>query len=248
MAKRFTDTEKWKDPWFRKLSPNSKVLWFFLTENCDQAGFWKKDYELASFFCGYEITEDHLLKAFNQEKIRIKDHKTHVELCDFVSFQYGNLSPDCRPHRPILDLLSKYQKKGYQKGINTLEEKEKEKEKEKDFGKSENLLGENPEKQANELAEREKWFDELWQKYPNKDGKKHAKRHFFASVKNAVDLARINKALQVYLASERVKHGFVKNGSTWFNDWETWVNWQEPKKEETDAERDARIIAKIAKG
>lgn len=105
--------------------------------------------------------------------------------------------------------------------------------------------GENPEKQTDELPPREKWFDELWQKYPVKDGKKHAKRHFFASVKTADDYARISVALEAYLGSKRVKDGFIKNASTWFNGWEDWINYQDPVKQETDAEKADRLIANM---
>lgn len=70
-------------------------------------------------------------------------------------------------------------------------------------------------------------FEALWARYPNKDGKKHALRHFNASVKTDQDYADIRTALENYLSSERVFKGFVKNGSTWFNDWRPWVDYKE---------------------
>jgi hypothetical protein len=105
------------------------------------------------------------------------------------------------------------------------------------------IKGENPEKQASEVPPREKWFDEVWQKYPNKDGKKHAKRHFFNSVKTQDDYARITRALENYIGSERVRGGFIKNGSTWFNDWEGWVDYSEEGKRVTSRKDD--LLAKI---
>jgi len=69
-------------------------------------------------------------------------------------------------------------------------------------------------------------FEKIWSKYPNKDGKKAAERHFKASVKTEKDWQDINQALQNYLASERVQKGYVKNGSTWFNNWRDWVDYK----------------------
>lgn len=63
----------------------------------------------------------------------------------------------------------------------------------------------------------------LWKQYPNRQGKKDAKRHFLASVKTADDWNNINIALKNYLASGNVVNDFIKNGSTWFNQWEDWV-------------------------
>jgi hypothetical protein len=53
---------------------------------------------------------------------------------------------------------------------------------------------------------------------------KLAKRYFNSSVKTEDDYRNINIALRNYLASDRVKKGFIKNGSTWFNNWKDWIN------------------------
>lgn len=78
-------------------------------------------------------------------------------------------------------------------------------------------------------------FEILWKKYPNKDGKKQAWKHFKASVKTRNDLDDIHIALvhyQCHLQNNTWKR--PKNGSTWFNNWKDWVNWEEPGKK-TDA-------------
>jgi len=73
-------------------------------------------------------------------------------------------------------------------------------------------------------------FEAVWAKYPSKVGKSDALRHFNASIKSEVDFTLINKALQNYLLSKRVKDGFVQNGSTWFNDWRGWLEVKEEPK------------------
>jgi uncharacterized protein YdaU (DUF1376 family) len=86
--------------------------------------------------------------------------------------------------------------------------------------------GEEREERA-EISEAD--FDELWRVYPNKDGRKQALRHFFATVNSAADLAAITTALDKYrehLTANPWKR--PKNGSTWFNNWRDWENWQEP--------------------
>ncbi len=73
------------------------------------------------------------------------------------------------------------------------------------------------------------WFEELWEKYPSKDGKKAAQKHFEQTVKTEKDYADIGIALKNYLGSSRVKGGYVKNGSTWFNNWQDWIDYKEVK-------------------
>ena len=66
-------------------------------------------------------------------------------------------------------------------------------------------------------------FDELWAKYPAKDGKQVALRHFKASVKSEEDCQRIRIALDNYLVHLQANTWKQpKNGSTWFNNWTDW--------------------------
>ena len=45
MVKRFTDTEKFKDRWYRNLTPKQKCIWEYMLSACDIAGFFEIDYE-----------------------------------------------------------------------------------------------------------------------------------------------------------------------------------------------------------
>ena len=77
----------------------------------------------------------------------------------------------------------------------------------------------------------EKPFEEIWQRYPVKDGKKYAYKHFKATIKNDEDVGCINSALDKYLAHLALpinSYKKPKNGKTWFNNWEDWENWEEP--------------------
>ena len=60
MKKRFTDCDKWRDPWFRRLSVQAKLVWLWLLDNCDNAGVIDVDIELAAFQIGEEIKRDAL--------------------------------------------------------------------------------------------------------------------------------------------------------------------------------------------
>jgi len=74
-----------------------------------------------------------------------------------------------------------------------------------------------------------KYFESFWKKYPKKDGKKMAEKHFLSSVKNEEDFKNINKALNNYLyhiKSNKLSPQFIKNGSTWFFNWEDWINYE----------------------
>jgi len=136
MAKRFTDTAIWQDEWFMDLSPDYKLAYMFIKDNCDQAGVWKPNKRLADIMIGIRIDwEDFLLTAGNRIKII---QGGNWWLPKFIDFQYGKLSEACKPHLKVIEILKKYDLyKGYTKGIHTLEDKEEDKYKEEEEDKEE---------------------------------------------------------------------------------------------------------------
>lgn len=75
-------------------------------------------------------------------------------------------------------------------------------------------------------------FEELWDRYPAKDGRKEAEKHFRATVKTAEDMVCIRQALDNYQAHLKANDWKrPKNGSTWFNNWRDWVDWRDPAAE-----------------
>ena len=44
MAKRFTDTDKWKKGFIRNLPTKYKLLWLYILDDCNHAGVWETDF------------------------------------------------------------------------------------------------------------------------------------------------------------------------------------------------------------
>lgn len=103
--KRFTETAKWEDPWFRKLKPEMKLLWQWLCDKCDNAGIIDPDIELASFQIGYQYPSNTLLEL--GERLTVLDCGK-VWIPSFIPFQCGKLSEDCAAHKPIFQSLEKH--------------------------------------------------------------------------------------------------------------------------------------------
>ena len=119
MAKRFTDTEKWEDPWFRNLLREYQVFWIYLLDKCDAAGVWKVDFEMAEFCLKQNnLNEQELTRVF-KDRIKIFDGGKKWFIPRFISFQYGELDEFCNPHKSIFKLLRSYKLEGYLEGINT---------------------------------------------------------------------------------------------------------------------------------
>ena len=91
MAKRFIDSELFKDPWFYNLKPADKAFWIYLFTNCDHAGIWKENLKLAQSSVGGKFD----INQMNNEKLRLIkiDHDSYF-LPDFIEYQYPHLSPD----------------------------------------------------------------------------------------------------------------------------------------------------------
>lgn len=140
MAKRFVDNEIWKKEWFQDLSLKHKILIKYIFENCDIAGVMEMNYRLASFLIGEKITKTDIEEINNAKEQFYFIDNNKIYIRNYIEFQYGTLSANCKPHKPVIDKLKKYGIfervcEGFAKGIDTLEEKEKEQYKEKDKDK-----------------------------------------------------------------------------------------------------------------
>jgi len=82
-------------------------------------------------------------------------------------------------------------------------------------------------------------FENMWSKYPRRLGKKAAFKYFKSSVKNQADLIRFERALETYLTNidrKGTEPQFIMYGSTFFNNWEDWVDYKDYCSEEKEME------------
>jgi len=129
-----TDTDKWKKRFLRELKPQHKLLWFYILDDCNHAGIWDVDIEVASIRVGEELIYDMLPQAF-LDKIVIFDNGDKWFIPDFIDFQYGELNPNSNVHKSVIALLEKYNLQGYVKGSQGVETTLQDKDKDKDIVK-----------------------------------------------------------------------------------------------------------------
>jgi hypothetical protein len=135
MAKRFTDSEKWKKPFIKKLPMQYKLLWFYLLDDCNHAGVWQVDLEIAleiaSLRIGYNLNLKDCINALN-EKIKVFDNGEKWFIKDFVEFQYGELNEKNRAHNSVITVLKKYNLLSLNKPLVSPLQEAKDKDKDKD--------------------------------------------------------------------------------------------------------------------
>jgi hypothetical protein len=89
MAKRLTDTDKWKDDWYISLTNDYKIVWQWLLDNCNHAGILKPSFSIMNMFCHVKLDEKKLLEIFEN---RVFKHENIYFIPKFIKFQYGNLN------------------------------------------------------------------------------------------------------------------------------------------------------------
>lgn len=139
MSKRFTDSNKYKKSFFRGLPGAYKLFWDYLYHDCDHAGIWHVDFEIAQIYLGSDmrIEKEEALRLFNtgEERIRILNGGSKWLIVPFVHFQYGDLNPQNRAHSSVISLLAKEGIKGLESSIQGAKYMDKDKVKDKDKGK-----------------------------------------------------------------------------------------------------------------
>lgn len=109
MAYRFTDTGKWSDSWFIDLSSTAKLLFMYLCDNCDIAGFYEISPRKITFDIG--INERGLqgaLKELARGLIFSKSGQV-IFLRNFLKHQKNlPLNQLNKAHRGVIKRLKKY--------------------------------------------------------------------------------------------------------------------------------------------
>lgn len=131
MPKRFTDTDKWKKPFIRLLPAPYKLLWFYILDDCDHAGIWQGDFEVASIRIGHDVNEEEMLKYFGHRVTKFSEGKFFLP--EFIFFQYGNLTEKNRLHLSVIQILNKYGLKPLRSPLEGAKDKEQYKDKDKEM-------------------------------------------------------------------------------------------------------------------
>ena len=108
MAKRMTETEKWKDPWFSNLTNDERIAWLYLLDDCDNAGVWQCNIRNLNFNCNTNFTEEELMSIFSERFVKISSDRFFI--IKFCEFQYGIdfLNKKSKPVLSAIDKLKKY--------------------------------------------------------------------------------------------------------------------------------------------
>ena len=106
MAKRFTDNEKWKKQFFKGLSTVHKLFFIYILDECDNAGIWHVEPEIAEIRIGEKIDLEKAKKELGKHIVEI-DGGEKWFIPSFIDFQYGKLNPNVNAHRSVIDKLHK---------------------------------------------------------------------------------------------------------------------------------------------
>jgi hypothetical protein len=107
MAKRFTDSTKWSKPFIRSMKAPYKLLWLYILDECDHAGIWQVDFEVAQVKIGEKLNKEIALNQLGEKVIEFAAGEKWF-IPDFIEFQYGVLNSDNRAHNSVIQLLNKY--------------------------------------------------------------------------------------------------------------------------------------------
>lgn len=139
MAKRFIDTDLFRKPFMRGLEAPYKALWIYLLCECDHAGIWVVELDVAQIRMGMKLDPAKAIEKMQGAVIEIEGGGKWY-LPDFISFQYGTLNPENRVHASVLERLkasgidpeNKPLTSPSQGAKDKVKEKEKEQDKEKE--------------------------------------------------------------------------------------------------------------------
>lgn len=104
MAKRFIDTGLFRQPRIRAMQAPYKALFVYLLCECDHAGLWDVELDVAAMRLGMRLDESKALESLAGAVVPVCGGKKWW-LVDFVEYQYGELNPSNRVHASVMSRL-----------------------------------------------------------------------------------------------------------------------------------------------
>lgn len=229
MAKRFTDSLKWRNPWFRQLPDRAKLCWVYLCDECDHCGVWKVDFELASFQLNFRISGKSLNAWFGR-KIHFFD-ADKILIVQFYEFQYSGVKDSWSAKSSAREKLLSL---GFQIENNKV------------IGQASNHLGamsphlsthgnttliidiDNIKDIIPESELKESDYEAAYKSYPRKRGKEEGLKKLRSTIKTRAAMDEFMYASKRYADDCRLngtlpKH--IKHFSTFVNsDWREWLD------------------------
>lgn len=243
MAKRNTDTEKWKKQFFKRLTQSQMLFWMYINDDCDHSGVWYVDLDVASMRIKDEIDLKAMIQAFNQDEERVILFHNGKKLLikPYVLFQYGETpNPRNRLHLAAEKTL-KGHGFGWFNGVITLLERPKEVCIKDYVGLGDRGVEEGDFDQLSS-------FEEIWGEYPARGRlKRSASLRLWCEIAPNRDIAaRVRKSIKNYAGHLKANDWKMPlELPNFLASWDDWENHIEPKKEETREERDARLLDEI---
>lgn len=230
MAKRFTDTGKWKRPWFRALSAQAKVLWQYMVDECDHAGIWIADFGLATFQVGFKVDESVLAELLGDKLVKLGDDRYFIP--SFFEFQYADAKDSFKAKQSALKELRSWNLLDDSDSLIDLSNSYLSvtglsldcpiKSKSKIKGKSKINTGSAEGAEPATDADREAVYAE----YPQKVGKSAGLAKLKKLCPTRDELAEFKTAMLNYVADCKKTNRYFKQFDTFVNS--TWRDWLDP--------------------
>lgn len=220
MAKRFTDSEKFRDPWYRKLKPKHKCMWEYFLSECDIAGILELDLDAMSFHIGDNITESDL-ELFSDRIYLLSENIIFIP--KFITFQQKELSRANKSHINIYSALEKYSipenldmtnfPRGFQGASKGLPSPTS-----NSISNSIGISNGNSKSKDDNYENEFEIFWEAWTPYDMPKGtKKTAKDKFIKIRKSGVELETLLSSAKTYCDMSSYNRSKTKHMVTWLN-------------------------------
>lgn len=240
MAKRFTDTEKWKKKWYRELGSKLRDVRQFVLDDCDLAGIWEIDLNRISYYVGSPVSLDEVRHAFCGYVSLLGDLDS-LFIPAFLEFQYGNLVETNNAHRAVIRRLKlKNINQPLRSPSRGVQDKDKDKVQDKD---------QDQDKEKDKDKQPKFDFEALYQKYPRKEGKSPGLKQCAEQIRTQEKYDLLSTAIDRYAAHCADTKQILMHFGTFMGSKRTthpWVDWCDP---ETGAGaiptpiQDAKLIA-----